>query len=132
MYDRIQSLYANASSLSSFITPEILAIPEEKLMEMLSSKNELNVYRHFVDNLIRLKSHTLSKEEEKILALAEDISSTPYDAYSIFTNAEIKFPIITDENGKEVEVSHARYYSAMHSKDREYRKRAFYNYLQPL
>lgn len=131
MYDRIQSLYANASSLSSFITPEILAIPEEKLMEMLSSKNELNVYKHFVDNLIRLKSHTLSEEEEKILALAEDISSTPYDAYSIFTNAEIKFPLINDENGKEVEVSHARYYSAMHSKDREYRKRAFYNYLRP-
>jgi oligoendopeptidase F len=131
MYDRIQSLYAKASSLSSFIHPEILEIPEEKLRLMLSSNNELKVYNHYVENLIRVKSHTLSKEEEKILALAEDITSSPYDAYSIFTNADIKFPIIKDENGNEVEASHARFYSAMHSKDRGYRERAFFNYLRP-
>jgi oligoendopeptidase F len=131
MHDRIQSLYAKASSLSSFINPEILEIPEDKLKLMLSSKDELTVYIHYVDNLIRVKSFTLSKEEEKILALAEDITSTPYDAYSIFTNADIKFPIINDENGNEVEISHARFYSAIHSKDREYRQRAFMNYLRP-
>jgi oligoendopeptidase F len=78
-----------------------------------------------------MKSHTLSKEEEKILALAEDITSTPYDTYSIFTNADIKFPIITDDNGDEVEISHARFYSAMHSKDREYRQNAYHSYLLP-
>ena len=131
MYDRIQSLYAKVSSVSSFINPEILEINEEKLWLMLSSNSELKVYSHYVDNLIRVKSHTLSKEEEKILALAEDITSTPYDAYSIFTNADIKFPIIIDDSDSEVEVSHARFYSAMHSKDREYRQRAFFNHLQP-
>lgn len=131
IYDRIQSLYAKASSLSSFINPEILEISEVKLRLMLSSNSELKVYRHYVDNLIRVKSHTLSKEEEKILALAEDITSTPYNAYSIFTNADIKFPLINDDNGNEVEISHARFYSAMHSKNREYRQRAFFNYLWP-
>jgi len=131
MYDRIQSLYAKASSQSSFINPEILEIPEVKLRLMLSSNSELKVYSHYVDNLIRVKSHTLSKEEEKILALAENVTSTPYDAYSIFTNADIKFPIIIDDSDSEVEVSHARFYSAMHSKDREYRQRAFFNHLQP-
>src|SRR3989339_464466 len=130
MYDRIQSLSAKASSMSSFISPEILDIPEEKLLMMLSSNSELKVYSHYVDNLIRVKSHTLSKEEEKILALAEDIISTPYDAYSIFTNADIKFPIIKDDNGDEVEISHARFYSAMHSSDRDYRQRAFLIYLR--
>ena len=130
IYDRTQSLSAKASSLSSFISPEILDIPEEKLLMMLSSNSELKVYSHYVDNLIRVKSHTLSKEEEKILALAEDIISTPYDAYSIFTNADIKFPIIKDDNGDEVEISHARFYSAMHSSDRDYRQRAFLIYLR--
>ena len=47
------------------------------------------------------------------------------------TNADIKFPIIIDDSDSEVEVSHARFYSAMHSKDREYRQRAFFNHLQP-
>jgi len=131
MYDRIQTLYAKASSLSSFINPELLEIPEEKIRLMLSSNSELKVYSHYVDNLIRIKSHTLSKEEEKILALAEDITSTPYDTYSILTNADVKFPVIKDDNGNQAEMSHARFYSAMHSRDREYRQRAFFNYLQP-
>jgi oligoendopeptidase F len=131
MYDRIQSLYSRASSLSAFINAEILAIPEEKLHLMISTNDELKIYTHFIDNLIRVKSHTLSKEEEKILALAEDITSTSYDTYSIFTNADMKFPIITDDSGDEVEVSHARYYSAMRSKDREYRQKAYQSYLLP-
>lgn len=131
IYDRIQSLNSKASSLSSFINPEILAIPIEKLKLMISSNSELKIYNHFIDNLIRVKLHTLSKDEEKILALAEEITSAPYDTYSIFTNADLSFPLIKDESGKEVEISHARFYSAMHSKDREFRQRAFINYLQP-
>jgi oligoendopeptidase F len=131
IYDRIHSLYAKASSLASFINPELLAIPEKKLLQMISSNNELKLYGHYIDNLIRIKAHTLSKEEEKILALAEDFTSTPYDTYSVFTNADIKFPVIKDDSGNEVEISHARYYLAMRSRSREYRKNAFFNYLQP-
>ncbi|NWF89418.1 MAG: oligoendopeptidase F [Ignavibacteriaceae bacterium] len=131
MYDRIQSLYAKTASISSFVNPEILNIPTNKLEQMIISNPELKVYKHFIDDLIRTKSHTLSKDEEKILALSEEITSIPYDVYSILTNADISFPRINDENGNEIEISHSRFYAAMHSKDREFRKRAFKNYLQP-
>jgi oligoendopeptidase F len=49
----------------------------------------------------------------------------------MFTNADIKFPQIKDETGKEIEISHARYYAAMYSKDREFRERSFKNYYSP-
>lgn len=131
MYDRIQSLYSKASSMSSYINPEILEIPDEKLQAMISSQKDLEVYRHYLNNLKRLKKHTLSKEEEKILALSEEITNTPHDVYSIFTNVDIKFQIITDSEGNLIELSHAGYYAAMHAKDREFRKKAYDGYLKP-
>jgi oligoendopeptidase F len=131
MDDRIKGLYTKVSTAGAFIKPELLQISEEKLLDMISSIDELKVYEHFIKNLIREKLHTLSKEQERILALAGEIASTPYNIFSIFNNADIKFPKVYDENKKEIEISHGRYYAAMYSKDREYRKRFFKNYFTP-
>ncbi|MFZ0454104.1 MAG: oligoendopeptidase F [Ignavibacteriaceae bacterium] len=131
MDDRIKSLYTNVSTAGAFIKPELLQMTDEKLLDMICSNNELKVYEHFIRNLIREKSHTLSKEQEKILALAGEIASISYNVFSIFNNAEIQFPKVNDENGKDIEISHARYYAAMYSNDREYRKRFFTSYFTP-
>lgn len=131
MDDRIKSLYTKISAAGSFAKPELLQIPDEKLLETLCSNDELKVYEHFIKNLIREKSHTLSKDQEKILALAGEIVSTPYNVFSILNNAEIQFPKLEGENGKLSEISHARYYAAMYSKDRGYRKHFFENYFTP-
>ena len=131
MDDRIKSLYTKVSAAGAFIKPELLQIPDGELLDMISSNNELKVYEHFIENLIRKKSHTLSKDQEKILALAGEIASTPYNIFSILNNAEIKFPEVHDENGKLMEISHARFYAAMYSRDREYRERFFKNYFTP-
>ncbi|HSP88424.1 MAG TPA: oligoendopeptidase F, partial [Ignavibacteriaceae bacterium] len=109
----------------------LLQIPEEKLFEMIKSKPELQVYKHSIDDLVRSKTHTLSKKEEELLAHASEIAQVPYNTFSLFTNADIKFPKIKDETGTETEISHARYYAAMYSKDRNFRERAFKNYYSP-
>ena len=129
MDDRIKSLYSKITATSSFIKPELLSIPDEKLLKMISANEELKIYKHLIDDLLRTKAHTLSNKEEKILALAGEITQAPYSAYSMFTNADLKFPIIKDDDGNDVELSHARFYAAMYSGDREYRNRAFSGYL---
>lgn len=131
MDDRIKSFYAKVSAESSFIKPELLEIGDDVLLGMIDSNEELKVYRHSIDNLLRTKSHSLSKPEEQILAMASEISETPYNSYSMFTNADLKFSTLPDEKGSDVEMSHARFYSAMYSKDRNYRERAFDSYLAP-
>ena len=131
MDDRIKGLYTKVSTASSFISPELLQMDEEKLRSMFKAKDELKVYRHSIENLLRTKKHTLDKNQEEILALSGEISQTPYNTFSIFTNADIKFPFVKDEAGNEVEMSHARYYAALYSKDRSYRERAFKAYLEP-
>jgi oligoendopeptidase F len=131
MDERIKSLYSKVSAASSFIKPELLEIPGEKLMQMVESNDELKIYRHSVEDLLRRKAHTLAKGEEEILALAGDLTPTSYNVFSIFTNADMKFPVVTDEKGKEVQLSHGRYYAAMYSTDRAYRERAFKSYFKP-
>jgi len=130
MDDRIQSLYAQVGAASSFIRPELLKIPEEKFRSMIDSKEELKVYKHSLDDILRSKKHTLSNSEEKILAMAAELTQTPYNTFSIFTNADLKLPTIKDELGGMTELSHGRYYSAMYSKDRDYRSRVFKAYLE--
>jgi len=129
--ERIKSLYSKVSTVSSFIKPELLQIPDAKLMQLIESNDGLKVYKHSIEDLLRKKTHTLSKEEEEILALAGDLTPTSYNVFSIFTNADMKFPMISDEIGREVQLSHGRYYATMYSPNREYRQRAFKSYFIP-
>ncbi|MBT8378714.1 MAG: oligoendopeptidase F [Ignavibacteria bacterium] len=129
MDDRIKTLYSKVGAASSFIHPEILNISEEDLQRMISSNIELKVYEHSLKNLLRLKNHTLSDSEEKILALASELTQTPYNTFSMFTNADLKFPFVEDESRNSVQLSHARFYSAMYSKNRDYREKTFKGYL---
>ena len=129
--ERIKSLHSKAAAAGSFIRPELLQIPDKTLLQMVKSNEELNLYRHTINDLLRTKTHTLSKEQEQLLALSSEITQTPYNTYSMFTNADIKFPKISDDSGKDIEISHARYYASMYSKDREFRQRAFENYYEP-
>src|SRR3989304_877413 len=131
MDDRIKNLYAQISTASSFIKPELLAIDEQKLKSFLDSEPGLKIYQHFLNDLLRTKAHTLSPEQEKILALSSELTNVSYNTFSMFTNADLKFPKIKDENGNEVEISHGRFYAALYSKDKHFRQRAFKNYLKP-
>lgn len=129
--DRIKSLYAKVSAISSFIKPELLEIDSDELLKMIESIDELKIYKHNIDDLLRTKAHSLSKQEEQILALASEIAQTPYNSYTMFTNADLKFPMVKDDNGNNVEMSHGRYSASMYSKDRDYRERAYKAYLGP-
>ncbi len=131
MDERVKSLYSRVSMVSSFIRPELLSIPEEKLTGMINSKDELKLYKHSIEDLLRKKSHTLSQKEEEILALAGELTPTSYNVFSMFTNADMKFPVVLDENGKEAQLSHGRFYAAMYSGDRQYRERSFKAYFKP-
>jgi len=131
MNDRIKSLLSKALASSSFIRPELLLIPEKRINSFLKKNKDLKIYRHFFNNLLREKKHTLSKEVEEILAMTGEITSAPYGIYSMFTNADMKFPSVKDALGNEFEVSHARFYAAMYNKDRSLREQVFKNYYKP-
>ncbi|MDP4093372.1 MAG: oligoendopeptidase F [Bacillota bacterium] len=125
MTDRAMALSTEAYAAISFITPEIISIPEDTLKKFMDQNGSLKTYRFFIDEIIRQKSHILSEREEEILALSAEVAHAPHDIFSAFNNADIKFPFIKDETGEEVEVTKGRYVKFLESHDRRVRQDAF-------
>jgi oligoendopeptidase F len=123
--DRAASLSTEAYASISFIVPEIILLKEETLKEYIESSQQLKIYRHFIDETLRQKKHILSDKEEEILALSYEIASAPKDIFTMFNNADIRFPFIKDENGENVELTKGRYILFLESKDRRVREDAF-------
>ena len=121
---KISSLNAQFASIESYINPEILEIPDAKLLDFLKTFSGLREYEFFLENLIRSKKHVLSPAEENILALAGNATDGTEDIFSMMYYADIKFPTITDENGDQIELTRERYYEILKSPDREVRKNA--------
>ena len=121
---RSQMLMVQMSEASSYIEPEILNIPEEKLEEMLKTEGLLK-YETYFRRLLRRKEHILSGEMEELLAGVAEVAEGPKDIFMMFNNADIKFPVITGEDGEPVEITHGKYISLLESQDREVRKAAF-------
>lgn len=125
LVDRASTLSTEVYAAISFIVPEITSIPEDKLENFINSCDELKVYRQFFNEILRQKEHILSEKEEELLALSSDIASSARDIFTMFNNADLKFPYIKDENGEDVELTKGRYTKFLESSDRRVRKDAF-------
>jgi oligoendopeptidase F len=124
-WDRVQSLSTRASEAMSWFAPEILSIPAERVREWLSRDSKLAVYGHALADLERQRPHTLSPREEELLAMAGEVCAAPENIYGRFTNTNLDFPMIRDEEGTEVRLSAAKYTRFIYSRDRRVRKDAF-------
>ncbi|WP_044477806.1 oligoendopeptidase F [Paenibacillus antibioticophila] len=108
----------------SFITPEILTLPEQELDALIESPT-LAGYKFTLQEIKREKAHVLSKTEEALLAQVGNLSQAPQHIFGMINNADIKFPKIQDENGNEVELTHGSYIQFLENPNREVRRRAF-------
>ena len=123
--DRAKSLMVEAEEKLSFIVPEILTIDESKLNSYIEGESGLKQYKHSLEKIIRKREHTLSPQEEAIIAQSGDLADAPQNTFSMLNNADIKFPEITNENGEQVEITHGRFIPLLMSSNRRVRKDAF-------
>ncbi|MFE4713866.1 MULTISPECIES: oligoendopeptidase F [unclassified Paenibacillus] len=121
---KAKQLSVEAGEALSFITPEILALPVEKLDQFIAD-SELSDYTFTLTEMKRQKAHILTKAEEALLAQVGNLSQAPQNIFGMLNNADLKFPKIKDETGKEVELTHGSYIKFLESPDREVRKNAF-------
>lgn len=112
-------------SALSFAIPEILAIPEDTLKEFISSSEELKKYEFKLKDIIRQKPHRLSAEMEELLASTGEIAEAPKNIFSMFNNADAKFPQIENEDGELVDVTHSRFGLFLDSSNQRVRRDAF-------
>ncbi|MBN2412215.1 oligoendopeptidase F [candidate division KSB1 bacterium] len=125
MRQELQQRLTDFYSKTAFIEPEIIAIDKEKIDQFLSAEPELGIYVFYLHDLQRRKEHMLSEKEEKILAEASLMSNSPYDIYSVFSNAEFPFPEIELSDGSIVKIDLANYALYRASTNREDRQKVF-------
>lgn len=128
LYDRVRSLSSRFSVAVSWFQPELLAMDEETVRAYIQENPDLELYEHYLERLISKKKHTLSAREEELLAGAANLFSVPSQTFSILNNADIEFPVIEDEEGRRVQLTHGNYSEFLESKNRRVRENAFKNY----
>ena len=122
---KADSIGVEISSAVAFMSPEILSMDEAVLEQFYKDEPELEHYRRMLDNILRKKEHIRSAEVEAVLAQAGDMAAAPSNIYSMFNNADLKFPSVTDVEGNRIQITHGNYISLIENKDRNLRKEVF-------
>ena len=117
-------LSTELSMATSYMVPEIIAMDSDKLENYLKTE-KLSHYKKYVDDILRLKPHTLNEREEELLAAVSDLSGVPENIYDMLSFADLQFPEIEDEKGEKIRVTHANFSLFLKSKDARVRKDAF-------
>ena len=124
MDGKAMSAFVRFSTALAFMDPEILAIPEDTLNAFLEPA-EMKPYRHYIENLTRVRAHTLDAQRERMLAQMGDAAQTPSDAYEMLTNVDMELPKIHNENGEEVQLTSGNFGIFRESPVRAVREEAF-------
>ncbi len=128
MESRARSLYAEANSASSFIEPELQALDEETIDAWLAEVDGLEIYDHYIDDVLRGQEHTRSTEVEQLLADLSDVLGAPSQIYTMFHNADLAFPEVEDADGESVEITNSNFTTLLKRPDRSFRKRVYETY----
>lgn len=107
----------------AFIEPEILKIDSATIERFIAQEPRLHVYRHYLENIERHRAHTLSNEEEKLLAGSAIMASGPSSVYGIFSDADFSYPSVTFSDGKTVKLDKAAYSLHRASQNRQDRQK---------
>ena len=125
MTDRALQLFVRTAAAVSSIEPEILALPQQTLERFMAETPALLLYKHQLNDLNRKRPHVRTAEIEAVLATVGGISEAPETIFSMLSNADLTFPPMTNEAGKEVKLTQANYSRYMSNPHRRVRKEAF-------
>ncbi|MEG2353658.1 MAG: oligoendopeptidase F [Clostridium sp.] len=122
---KIDAYSSQYNSEISFLVPELLSIENLNLSKLVEEEPGLELYVKHIESILEAKPHTLSKEEESILASVEDCLNAPSNIFGMLSNADMRFPCINDSNGNMVELTEGNYSQFIKSPDPSVRKAAF-------
>jgi len=129
MKQEIEQLLTEYNTRASFIEPEIVTLEPATVEKFIADEPGLKVYRMYLLDVLRAKPHTLSQEEEKILARTGQMADAPGSVYTVFSNAEMPYPEITLSDGTAATLNksgYALYRASPNRQDREAVFQAFW------
>ena len=125
MDSRVKTLYVKVSTALSYFLPELLAIEEEKLNNWIQEDKGLQLYKQEFEEINQQRPHVLPAEQEALLAQLSEVTGQSSETFSMLNNADLTFPLVKNEEGEEVELSHGRYVGFLESSKPSVREEAF-------
>ena len=125
MQGRFRTLLTALSAAASFETPEIMAISDETLEGFYAQCPGLERYRRYLTDARRMKEHTLSATEEKLLAAAGEMAGSAQSIFSAFSNADMSYPDAVDSQGRKHPLTKGSFIILEKSPDRALRQSAY-------
>jgi len=123
LFKEAEELDNKIDEKTAFMVPELTDMDTNTLEKYMKEDKSLQRYSRRINEILENKKHILSKEIEEVLSKFSDTFNGCENAYSVLTNAEIKFPSIKDSDGNELEVNEAEYSKLLENKDREVRRK---------
>jgi oligoendopeptidase F len=124
---RLDNLRVRIGEAFSFLGPEIQEISDEIFADYLAHE-ALVEWVIPLKKLRRLKPHTLSANEERLLALGASAMRGHQETFSQLTNVDMKFGFTRDGSGKERELSQSSFSSFLQQRNPEVRREAFHKF----
>jgi oligoendopeptidase F len=124
---RYMNLAVRASEATSYMRPELLAISEDRMAELMADE-AIAPFRLQLERLLRYRPHTLTDNEERLLAMQGEMASAAGNAFRQLNDADLRFGEIEDHTGRQIELSHATFSQLLISPERKVRRAAFDQY----
>ncbi len=127
MNSKCASVISASAARMSYLVPELLESSEETLDQFLSECEELKPYEFMLREIFTNKKHTLSSDQEYILATLGEVLGAPGEIFRTLNDTDLVFGTVTNDEGKEVPVTHASFTQLMESENRDVRKATYYS-----
>lgn len=119
------SAYTQVGEATSWFAAELLAIPAESVEKFYAELPALEFYRRKLNKILNQREHTLSAEEEALLARAEELAVQPTNIFSMFDDADLTFDDAVDSEGKTHKLTSGSFVPLLMDADRVLRESAF-------
>ena len=119
------SAYTQIGEATSWFAAELLAIPAESVEKFYAEVPALEFYRRKLNKILNQREHTLSAEEEALLARAEELAVQPTNIFSMFDDADLTFDDAVDSEGKSHKLTSGSFVPLLMDADRVLRESAF-------
>ena len=116
------------SSAMAWEGPELIALEDETLARFFAEVPDLGKYRRYLDKARQSRDHVLSPAEEALLAAGGEVFSGPGRIFNTFHDADMRFPDVSDAEGRAHQLTNGSYLPLISSSDRTLRENAFHSF----
>ena len=122
--EEVNNLCSEYSKATYFIDADILKLDYSYIEELYKKNDKLLEYELYFKEMFRYKEHTLSNEEEKLLANLSLTFGNNYESYELLKDNDMSFPDFCVDM-EDYELNNSNYSLYIESDDRDIRKGAF-------